>query len=169
MNPARFTKGDTIVPAEAIYPSGAMTVDGYEPDGTLLAHPLGGGLQYRFKPGIQRKFRVVPNTEAASPSWRRGRFEIEGLDAEFRGWTNGRLWNGWAMPYFERSEAQQVLEALTDSEGGYDVERDCFVSASTDGEEDIWPAESITVLGGQRLKVYGIGAGAWIWEENANA
>jgi len=24
----RFAKGDTIIPAEAVYPSGAMTVDG---------------------------------------------------------------------------------------------------------------------------------------------
>jgi len=165
MNTARFTKGDTIVPAEAIYPSGAMTVDGYEPDGTLLAHPLGGGLQYRLKPGAERKFRVVPRTEAASPPWRRCKFTIEGVDAEFQGWTNGRLWNGWAMPYFEQSEAEKVIEMLTDPRGKYDAGRDCFVSTNSDGEEDIWPAEPISVLGGQRLKVYGIGAGAWIWDE----
>lgn len=161
----KFTKGETIVPVEAIYPSGALVVDGYEADGTLLAHPLGGGLQYRFKPQAEMQFRAVSQTEAASPPWRRGKFTIEGVDGEFQGWTNGRRWNGWAMPYFEHSEAERVIEILTDPKGKYDVGRDCFISTNGDGEEDVWPVEIIHALGGPELQVHGVGAGAWIWEE----
>lgn len=130
-----------------------------------MAHPLGGGLQYRIKAGAEKAFRVVPQTEKAAGLWRRAKFSVEGADAEFQGWTRGQLWNGWAMPYFEFSEAQRVIEALTDPKGKYDAERDCFVSANGDGEEEIWQAERIAVLGGQHVKVYGIGAGAWIWDE----
>jgi hypothetical protein len=160
-----FTKGDIIIPVESVYPNGALTVDGHEADGTLLAHPLGGGFQYRFKPGAERQLRVVPATEAASPLWRRCKFAIERVDNEFQGWTNGRLWNGWAMPYFEHTEAQRVIEAVTDSKWNHDAVRDCFISTNSDGEEEIWPAQLITALGGQQVKVYGIGAGAWIWDE----
>ena len=69
------------------------------------------------------------------------------------------------MPYFEHSEAQRVIEAVTDPKGKYDAVRDCFVSTNSDEEEEIWPAELIATRGGQRVKVYGIGAGAWIWDE----
>lgn len=161
----RFTKGNTIIPAEKPYPEGAMIVDGYESDGTLLAHPLGGGLQYRFKPEAERKFRIVEKNEASSPPWRRAKFSIEGVDETFSGWTNGRLWNGWAMPYFEFAEAQRVIELLTDPKGRFDAERDCFASSSSGGEEDFWRGELITILGGKQIRVYGVGAGAWIWEE----
>jgi hypothetical protein len=161
-----FTKGDIIIPVEAVYPSGALSVDGYEADGTLLAHPLGGGLQYRFKTGAEKRFRVVPKAETESALWRRAKFSIEGVETEFQGWTKGQLWNGWEMPYFEFGEAQRVIEMLTDPKGKYDAERDCFVSPNSDGEEDIWEAVNVTMLGGATVKVYGIGAGAWIWDEH---
>lgn len=166
MHSARFAKGETIVPVEKITPSGALVVDGYESDGTLLAHPVGGGLQYRFKPGAEKRFRVFTRGEAQASLWRRSKFSIEGLETAFQGWTQDKRWNGWEMPYFEYSEAQRVIEMLTDPTGRYDAERDCFVTTNSEGEEDTWPAELITVLGGQRLKVYGVGAGAWIWEDS---
>lgn len=40
-----FKTGDKIILVEAVYPNGAMVVVGYEQNGTLLAHPLGGGLE----------------------------------------------------------------------------------------------------------------------------
>lgn len=161
----KFTKGDIIIPVEAVYPDGALTVDDYESDGTLLAHPLGGGFQYRLPPGAESKFRVVPSSEAEGALWRRSRFVIEGTDSVFQGWTDGRDWNGWAMPHFEFSEAQRVIESLTDFNGKYDVGRDCFVTRVADDEDEVWEAQSVTLLGGAQIKVYGIGAGSWIWEE----
>ena len=161
----KFTKGEIIVPVESVYPTGALAVDGYGQDGSLLAHPLGGGLQLCFKPIAEGQFRVVPKSEQESPLWRRSRFEIEGVEAEFAGWTDGRLWNGWAMPYFEVAEAERVLKLLTDGQGRFDSEKDCFVTRNSDGEDEIWEGRQIPVVGGQQVRVYGVGAGAWIWDE----
>ena len=161
----KFTKGDIIIPVEAVYPTGALNVDGYEKDGTLLAHPLGGGFQYRLKPNADQKFRIVTADEQNGPLWRKAKFEIEGVEAEFTGWTDGESWNGWAMPHFEFDEARRLVDVMTDSKGRYDIERDCFVTTNTDGEDEIWKSQTVTLLGNQQVKVYGVGAGSWIWDE----
>ena len=162
----KFTKGDIIIPAQEVYPNGALTVDGYEKDGTLLAHPLGGGFQYRLKPNAEQKFRIVTDDEKAGPLWRKAKFEVEGVEAEFNGWTDGNSWNGWAMPHFEFNEAKRVVDVITDSKGRYDAEQDCFVTTDTDGEDEVWESQTITLLGNQQVKVYGVGAGSWIWDES---
>ena len=41
-----FNKGDIVVRTDATFPEGAMVVDGYDETGRLLAHTVGGGLQY---------------------------------------------------------------------------------------------------------------------------
>jgi hypothetical protein len=161
----RFKKDDIIIRVAEVYPNGAMTVDGYEPDGTLLAHPLGGGFQFRIKSTAEKQFRIVLKSESEGGLWRRAKFAIEEADTEFEGWTNGKCWNGWAMPYFEFVEAQRVVELLTDPKGKYDAVRDCFISINGDGEEEIWEAVNVSLLGGVQIKVYGIGAGSWIWDE----
>lgn len=161
----KFRKGDIVVPTEAVYPTGALAVDGYDNDGSLLVHPLGGGLQFRFKPAAEGQFRAVPKCEQESPLWRRSKFQIEGVEAEFDGWTDGRLWNGWAMPYFEFEQAERVVKLLTEGQGRFDSERDSFVTRSSDGKNEIWEGQTIIVLGGPHVKVYGVGAGAWIWDE----
>lgn len=39
-------------------------------------------------------------------------FVIDSIpDAIFTGFTDGDDWNGWACPYFEKSEAECVLKA----------------------------------------------------------
>ena len=145
-----------------------MNVDGYEPDGTLLADPLGGGLQYRLKPGAENGFRVVPKTDRATVVWRRAIFAIEGMDGEYQGWTKGQLWNGWTMPCFEFSEAQQAIELLTDPKGKFDDKRDSFVAVNSNGEEDIWQGRMIPVAGGSRSRftglVLGLGNGSLIFD-----
>jgi hypothetical protein len=60
-----------------------------------------------------------------------------------------------------------VVDVLTESKGRYDAERDCFVTFDTDGTDEIWESQTITLLGSQQVKVYGVGAGAWIWEEQS--
>jgi hypothetical protein len=161
----RFTKGEIVVPTEAVYPTGALAVDGYEKDGTLLAHPVGGGFQLRFKPSGEREFRVVSAEEQESIPWRRSTFEIEGVDERFSGWTDGRRWNGWAMPFFEFSEAERVFQVLTQGKGAFDSERDCFSIRNTDGEDETWEGKQVPTLGEKIVKVYAIGAGSWIWDE----
>ena len=62
--------------------------------------------------------------------------------------------------------AQDVASAF---DAPYDQERDAFVTRTQDGENEVWPGQDITVLGGAALKVYPIGAGAWIWDEIATS
>jgi hypothetical protein len=92
----RFKKDSIVVRDDSTYPEGALVVDGLAPSGDLLAHPLGGGLH-------------------------RAHFEIEGVDGKFAGWSDGRVWNGWAMPYFEFPEAEKVVAAMSSENGRHDV------------------------------------------------
>jgi hypothetical protein len=98
------------------------------------------------------------------------RFCLDSLTGNFEGFTNGDSWNGWACPYFERAIAQTVLEASV-ANGyvwSYDAERDSFVVRSADDPEDYEPEEfqGVTVeIDGEALKLYPVGAYAWIWEE----
>ena len=41
-----FHQGDIIVRDDTTYPEGALIVDGFDKEGNLLAHPMGGGLQF---------------------------------------------------------------------------------------------------------------------------
>jgi hypothetical protein len=163
----KFQKGDTIIPVQSVYPAGALTVDGYDQYGSLLAHPLGGGFQCCFKQNNNLKFRIVHADEKSGLLWHKAKFTIEGGEGEFYGWTDGKSWNGWAMPYFEFTEAKRVVDVLTESKGRYDADGDCFVTFDTDGADENWESQTITLLGNQQMKVYGIGAGAWIWEEQS--
>ncbi|SPE52203.1 hypothetical protein SBV1_1460023 [Verrucomicrobia bacterium] len=164
----KFTKGQIIVRTEAVYPSGALAVDGYDQNGRLLAHPLSGGFQLRFERDAQRQFRVVTRAEQESRPWRRSRFEIEGTEQRFVGWTDGTRWSGWAVPYFEFAEAQRVIKLVAQGEGRFDPKQDCFVTQNAQGEDQIWKGRLISMAGGKQVKVYGVGAGAWIWERIAD-
>jgi hypothetical protein len=92
-NRVMFKKGDIIIKSEAAYPAGALVVDGYDERGRLMAHPLGGGPQYFFKPAVEKKFRVVSEEEKRQPLWKRSRFCIEGIDGNFEGWTDEGVWD----------------------------------------------------------------------------
>ena len=37
-------------------------------------------------------------------------FTIDGIAPAYIGYTSGRLWNGWATPYFEVNEAFAVMK-----------------------------------------------------------
>ena len=162
MSEQQFNKGDVIVPADQHYPMGALSVDGYDGTGCLLAHPLGGGLQFIIPPAKAARLRLVPENERQAPLWRKAKFEIEGVEGQFEGWTDGRRWNGWAMPAFEFTVAQEVAKAF---EARYDQRRDCFITRSQEDEAEVWQAQDISVLGGAVLRVFPIGAGAWIWDD----
>jgi len=162
MNAHQFNKGDVLVPADKRYPSGALVADGYDSRGCLLAHPQGGGLQFIIAPSKAARLRVVPEYERLTTAWRRATFEIDGMDGRFDGWTDGQRWNGWAMPAFEFAVAQEVAKTF---EGRYDKGRDAFITRSQDDEEEVWPAQEVVVLAGAALRLYPIGAGAWIWDD----
>jgi hypothetical protein len=162
MNTTRFPTGAIVIRTTGIYPKDALCVDGYADDGTLLAHPLGGGFQLKFNPHQAARLREIPPTEREAPIYRRAKFGLEGSEKEFEGWTDGQLWNGWAMPTFEFGAAQEVAKSFN---GRYDRERDCYITRLQDDDEEFWPAEEIVLVGGKKMKVYPIGSGAWIWDE----
>ena len=58
----------------------------------------------------------------------------------------------------------QIVEFLGGEGARFDGKADAFVTVSQEGEEEVWPAEQITITDGSRIKVYPLGAGSWIWE-----
>ena len=159
----KFNKNDVICRDDCAYPEGALVCAGYDEAGRLLAHALGGGLQLVVPTRDEPRFRVVAEGERSAALFRRARLTLGDSVRAFNGWTNGQAWNGWAMPRFEVGVVMEILEFLGDG-GRFDGEADAFVTVSQDGEEETWAAEVITVGDGSRIKVYGLGAGSWMWE-----
>jgi len=107
---------------------------------------------------------------------RNATFVIESIPEEtFQGYTDNDTWNGWACPYFKKSEAERVLRASEANRyiWSYDTQQDAFVVRSEDDPEDYEPEEfkavKRTLEGGGEVTVYGIGAYSWIWELVAEA
>lgn len=159
-----FRKGDIIVRADAAYPEGALIVDGFDGDQGLLSHPMGGGLQLIIPPSEIARF-MIPDELEKTPVFRRAHFSIEGAEVQFEGWSDGRLWNGWAKPRFEYVQAERVVAAFDPNNGRYDATDDSFVTATADCEQESWPGETIALPDGGTAKVYPVGAGSWIWDE----
>ena len=161
----KFSKGEVICREDLGYPEGALVCDGYDAGGDLLAHPLGGGFQLTVPAGEEGRFRAVAEVERQATLFSKGRFCLADGDRTFDGWSNGQLWNGWEMPRFELKVGQEILGWMGDDKARFDGDRDAFITVNQDGEEEVWPAESIAITDGSRIKVYGLGAGSWIWEE----
>jgi hypothetical protein len=161
----KFSKGEIICRDDLAYPEGALVCDGYDGAGRLLAHALGGGFQLTVPAQDEPRFRAVPDGERGAALFYKGRFTLADAEAAFDAWSNGELWNGWAMPRLERAEAERVLARLGDQRARFDGERDAFVTMSQDGEQEVWGVEVITIADGSRIKAYPVGAGAWTWEE----
>jgi hypothetical protein len=162
-----FSTGDIILRDDTSYPAGALVVSGYGEDGELLVYPKGGGPEFRIPLSDISRFSRVDDLERVS-IYRKGRFAMDGVDGEFDGWWDGECWNGWARPKFEYADAANVIRAVAPGTGRFDAGADCFIAAIADAEEETWSAETITLPDGGSAKVYGIGAGAWIWEEVEN-
>jgi len=109
-------------------------------------------------------FRIVDEEERAGTLFRRGRFALADSEVNFDGWTDGQCWNGWEMPRFEKSVAERLVWSLGGGRARFDAERDAFVTVAQDGDEEIWASEQIIISDGSAVKVYPVGAGAWIWD-----
>jgi hypothetical protein len=160
-----FPNGATILRIDLEFPAGALIVDGYDADGNLLAHPKGGGLQFQIPPSEHARFDIVADAET-TPIFTRGLFSVEGVDEVFEGWTDGHRWNGWAMPFFEREQAEWVMRCLSPS-GHFDTARDCFITTTSPDEPEEWQGVTISLPDGGSALVYPIGAGSWIWDDEA--
>src|SRR5664279_5368411 len=105
----RQAKRDVLVPVRKMFPEGAVVVDGYDEQDPMMVHPLGGGPQFYVFLEHYSKFRSVDPAEKSRALFRRAAFVLADAEQRFSGWTNGELWNGWDMPWFEKTEADNLL------------------------------------------------------------
>ena len=95
-------------------------------------------------------------------------FTIDGFQHPHIGYTSGRLWNGWATPFFEVDEALAVMEEYNschpDFPMVYDAVTDTFFIDDTESKVfEEWKGENLKT--DEEIKhLYGIGAYSWIWE-----
>ena len=97
---------------------------------------------------------------------RKALFNIDGGQV-YVGYTSGRLWNGWATPYFPLDEAKKIQAEWNDEENPmvYDEANDEFrIIYEGDDEPYIWRGEDIKTVDGIK-HLYGIGAYSHIWDE----
>jgi hypothetical protein len=89
------------------------------------------------------------------------------LRRAFRAFTYGGLWNGWAMPYFDKATADSIMGAFNDvfkrreNRGTvvrYRHEDDTYVFLDEDGE-----VEEYAGLKVKDFKLYPIGTCVWTW------
>lgn len=97
-------------------------------------------------------------------------FTIDGFRGAYIGYTDGSTWNGWAMPYFEKEEALQVMQGFNEcaqSPMQYDEIYDQFYMFDEDAMEiDIWTRQKFITDHGIKY-LYGIGSGAWTWDKES--
>jgi hypothetical protein len=94
-------------------------------------------------------------------------FTIDGFVPAYIGYTSGRLWNGWATPFFEKNEALRVMHDYNKDTGNpmqYDEATDSFRVAETEyTDEEVWTGKNINTDDGVK-HLYGIGAYCWVWD-----
>lgn len=99
---------------------------------------------------------------------RKSVFAIDASPTAYIGYTSGRLWNGWATPYFTFEEAQKLQAEFSEGANSpmlYDVTKDEFrLKYEDDDEPYIWKGEDIQTVDGIK-HLYGIGAYSHIWDE----
>jgi hypothetical protein len=97
-------------------------------------------------------------------------FTIGVYPKAYIGYTSGRLWNGWATPFFEKAEADKVAEGFNECAEfpmQYDEVYDQFYILDTETEElEKWVGTDYSTTEGIK-HLYGIGAYSWVWDEEA--
>jgi hypothetical protein len=133
------------------------TMPGATGDTVAFTAQGGGFVQHLPRAAFEETFKPAP-----ASSFARRHVSGEWLPEDLRlpAYTDGRRWNGWAMPYFEFEVAKQLLDHMDDLR--YDADKDAFVNTSDDDET----FEATTVeVDAISIKVYPIGAGCWCWCE----
>lgn len=94
-------------------------------------------------------------------------FTIGDYPKAYIGYTSGRLWNGWATPFFEKAEADKVAEGFNECAEfpmQYDPIYDQFYILDTETDElEKWEGTDYTTTEGIK-HLYGIGAYCWVWD-----
>ena len=176
----KFKKDDIIIPRASLkdkdWRAQTIVVTEQLPDGTVLGYPGSGGFSLRIPPDAVKKHDLikVPEMMLGHRVFFKARFTADWLPEGhegYVGWTTGELWNGWGVPYFEPDVAARVVKELSGWSVRFDAEHDEYVRTAENNpeEHDVAPADTIEVEAGRgltrKIKVYGIGAGSWTWDE----
>src|SRR5512138_2819743 len=135
----------------------------WEPDGDYsgLDQNAHGGLPEEC-PHCGKRLVIAKESGAM----RKTKFQLDGLEGEFEGYTKDEDWNGFSCPYFDEETATTLLDAMT-ATGGWDYTFNPFVPAfhvaclQTDDED-------VTEFAGMNTEhgiLYAIGAFYWCWSE----
>lgn len=95
-------------------------------------------------------------------------FTIGEYPKAYIGYTSGRLWNGWATPYFELEEAKRVAEGFNET-AEYPIQYDevydqFYILDQESGELEKWE-KTLAITSEGTKYLYGIGAYSWVWDE----
>ncbi len=96
--------------------------------------------------------------------WHKGQFTIDDQHV-YPGFAQEDDWNGWALPCFEREQAEKILQDYQIIHE-YDLYGDRFITRPDDDPDfpDIVRGWDL-VIGAEIHRVYSLGAGQWIWDE----
>ncbi|ABO59901.1 hypothetical protein LA345_39795 (plasmid) [Burkholderia vietnamiensis] len=123
--------------------------------------PQGGGFLHRMnRAEFDQKFTVAQPAPFA-------RVNVTGdwLDdgVSLPAYSDGRRWNGWAMPYFTREEGTRLATLIGCMR--FDADRDAFV-ARLEGDDEDYVFASVRIhVDAADIVAYPIGAGCWCWED----
>lgn len=98
-------------------------------------------------------------------------FSIDGDYRFYEGYYYGTNWNGWAMPYFTKEIADEIVKNVCDGityTMSYDSANDRYIAHIIENnkiiETDYFESEYIKLNDNNSIKCYKIGAGYWTWD-----
>ena len=110
---------------------------------------------------------MVMKFETKTPL-KRATVEIDGVKGSFKAYILDTRWNGFAEPFFDKTEAMKLVKGLSigpDAKSNvklsYYKSRDAFVE-KWDGETYAYKPYSVQTIDGPR-KLWPIGAAYWTW------
>jgi len=130
----------------------------------------GGWIRTMYADEFFEDYRKVDPEELANLEYREGLFGIEDYygDNPAKGYTKGLAWNGWAMPVFAEEGIERIKDFLK-KDLQYDEKRDVYIVDMGPDVDDEYRFEEYEgqniVVNGEIKRVYAIGSGSWVWQE----
>lgn len=134
-------------------------------DEHVVAAPYHGGFEMRIPTAVFNKEYVQVDIEDLY-HFRKGRFSVEGGE-DFDGFTDGRVWNGWACPLVTLEVGSKMLETCCDGDTLI-FSRDGDVLIVTDScypDEPYRLEASGIEVDGEKHAVYDLGQLGWCFTE----
>lgn len=167
-------QGDWYVPVNnGKIPDDCVVVHKVTP-GEVQVYQQGGG--FAWSTGhrqFDRLYRPVYQSDIDEAPWRESIFRL-GDGQQYAGWTQGFLWQGYAVPFFIPLVARKIIEDNKPPDFNGKTLHASHYNAMTNEQtliaypgtpfENTWSGITITTKEGPQL-VYGVGEKAWPWNE----